>query len=164
MKCFLDRDGVINTNYPYVGTINRFEWCPHIIEILQTLTHKGYELIMITNQSGINRGYYTYKDFIDLSFYIHNKLWENGLEIEINYCRHTPEENCKCRKPKTGMMDKYKITIKDILVGDKETDINAANNKGIQNRWLLNPNKLDCPYTRHFKNHDELKEAVYMLK
>ena len=66
-------------------------------------------------KSGINRGLYTYKNFIDLSFYIHNELWNNELEIEINFCRHAPEE-CKCRKPKTGMLDRYNIEIETFLL------------------------------------------------
>ena len=164
MKCFLDRDGIINVDYPYVGTIERFVWCPHIIDILKILKQRGYQLIMITNQSGINRGYYTYKNFIDLSFYIHDELWRNELEIEINFCRHAPEEKCRCRKPLTGMLDRYTIGIKDIFIGDKCTDMKAAESKGIPHRWLVNPNQLKCSYTKHMKNHDELKREVLMLK
>ena len=161
---FLDRDGVINVDYPYVGTVERFEWCPDIIDILRILKQRGYQLIMITNQSGINRGLYTYKNFIDLSFYIHNELWNNELEIEINFCRHAPEEECKCRKPKTGMLDRYNIGNRDIFIGDKDTDMMTAYSKGIPHRWLINPNQLNCPYTKHIRNHEELKREVSMLR
>ena len=117
---------------------------------------------MITNQSGINRGLYTYKNFIDLSFYIHNELWNNELEIEINF-QHAPEEECKCRKPKTGMLDRYNIGRRDIFIGDKDTDMMTAYSKGIPHRWLINPNQLNCPYPS-IRNHEELKREVSMLR
>ena len=149
MKCFLDRDGVINVDYPYVGTIERFEWCPDIIDILRILKQRGYQLIMITNQSGINRGLYTYKNFIDLSFYIHNELWNNELEIEINFCRHAPEEECKCRKPKTGMLDRYNIGNRDIFIGDKDTDMMTAYN-GNTTSMVNKPQSIKLPvYQAH---------------
>mgnify|MGYP003320155767 CR=1 FL=1 len=56
---FLDRDGVINVDHGYVGTIDRFEWCEGIFELLLKLQKKGYQMVLITNQSGINRGLYT---------------------------------------------------------------------------------------------------------
>ena len=70
MFCFLDRDGVINVDHGYVGTIDRFEWCEGIFELLLKLQKKGYQMVLITNQSGIDRGYFTYSEFLDLTFYM----------------------------------------------------------------------------------------------
>ena len=162
MKCFLDRDGVINIDYSYVGTIDRFTWCPHIFSILRILRDQGYQLIMITNQSGINRGYYSYQSFLDLSFYILNKLAEHSIELEINYCRHTPEERCQCRKPKPGMLDKYAISESDIFIGDNPTDMMAAASRGVRNRFLLS-SAPSGPYTEAFESHASLLLRLTML-
>ena len=155
MFCFLDRDGIINTDLGYVGTIERFKLIVEIIPILKYLKSLGYEFVVVTNQSGINRGYYSHKEFIDLSLYI-IKLFENySIPIEINYCRNLPEENSICRKPNIGMFLKYEISDDDIMIGDKDTDMLAAARIGINNRFLIN--KIpQGPFTKHFNNHLEL--------
>ena len=155
MLCFLDRDGIINTDHGYVGTIERFKLIVEIIPILKYLKSVGYEFVVVTNQSGINRGYYSHKEFIDLSLYI-IKLFENySIPIEINYCRNLPEENSICRKPNIGMFLKYEISDDDIMIGDKDTDMLAAARIGINNRFLIN--KIpQGPFTKHFNNHLEL--------
>jgi len=155
MKCFLDRDGVFNIDYPYVGTIDRFCWCPQIFPILKLLHSQGYQLILITNQSGINRGYYSYRNFLDLSFYILNTLAEHSIDLEINYCRHKPEERCKCRKPEPGMLYRYSISDSDIFIGDKATDMIAAVRRGIPNRFLIS-SAPSGPYTEAFDCHASL--------
>ena len=116
MKCYLDRDGVLNYNYSYVGTVSRFELIPGIIEIMQYLALKGYELIIITNQSGIARNYYTIYDFYDLSFYMLNLFEQFNLNLEIRFCRHSPEQDCSCRKPKTGMINLDERDSRDIFI------------------------------------------------
>lgn len=162
MKCFLDRDGVINIDYPYVGTIDRFSWCPHVFSILRLLRDKGYQLILITNQSGLNRNYYSYRDFLDLSFFMLNSLAEHSIELEINYCRHKPEENCKCRKPMPGMLNGYSISDRDIFIGDKPTDMMAASSRGIRHRFLLS-SVPSGPYTEAFASHASLLSRLGML-
>jgi len=163
MNCFLDRDGVLNVNYPYVGTIDRFTWCPHIIDILQDLHGMGYRLILVTNQSGINRRFYSYRDFLNLSFFMLGALAKHSIELEINYCRHTEEDECKCRKPRTGMLDKYTITDRDIFIGDKSTDMMAAYSRGIPNRFLLSSTPCG-PYTEAFQDHEALHSRIRMLR
>ena len=161
MNCFLDRDGIINTDLGYVGTIERFKLISDIIPILEFLKNLGYKFIVVTNQSGINRGYYSYKEFIDLSFYI-IELFENfSIPIEINYCRSLPQENSIFRKPNIGMFQKYDISDNDIMIGDKDTDMLAAERIGINNRFLIN-NLAQGPFTKHFNNHLELYD--YLLK
>lgn len=161
--CFLDRDGVINIDYPYVGTIDRFKWCEHAIPILKRLIRLDYKLVIVTNQSGINRGYYKLSDFFDLSFFMMDKLKNHGIEVEINFCPHTPDEDCRCRKPNTGMIEKYSITNQDILIGDKHSDMVAALRSGITNRWLVNAEKVSDAYTKYFQNHEELRIEIEML-
>ena len=159
MICFLDRDGVINVDHGYVGTIDRFEWCEGIFELLLKLQKKGYQLVLITNQSGIGRGYFTYSEFLDLTFYMIDILDKSGIGIEINYCRHHPKENCICRKPSPNMILRYPISPEDIFIGDKETDMIAAQLAGINNRWIISDYPKG-PFTNAFVNHRELINYV----
>ena len=159
MICFLDRDGIINIDYGYVGTIKRFKWCEGIFELLIKLKSIGYRLVLITNQSGIDRGYFTYSDFLDLTFYMIDILDKLGIDIEINYCRHHPKSNCNCRKPNPSMILRYEISSQDIFLGDKDTDMMAAKAAGIENRWIIS-DLPKGPYTNTFKNHNELIKFV----
>lgn len=138
MICFLDRDGIINIDYGYVGTISRFVWNPGIFPLLISLKAKGYSFVLITNQSGIGRGYYSYSDFYDVSFYIMNYLHSQyDIAIEINFCPHSPSANCKCRKPSPAMLLRYNISHSDIMIGDNSTDMESAFFAGVPHRWLI---------------------------
>lgn len=157
MKCFLDRDGVFNYDNGYVGTIERFQWYSEIFAIMRILQKKGCtSFIVVTNQSGIGRGYYTKNSFINLSKWMSNVVKEKtGINLTIVYCPHTPQDNCSCRKPKSGMFDIFKIQPSDILIGDKETDMLAAKNAGITNRWLISKEQTKYS-TKRFSSHLEL--------
>jgi D-glycero-D-manno-heptose 1,7-bisphosphate phosphatase len=141
---FLDRDGVINKDIGYVHKIKDFEFIDGVFDSCRDLINLGFELIIITNQSGIGRGYYTVDDFVILNKWMLNEFQKAGIKIlEVLFCPHKPEDNCKCRKPKTGMLDfanqKYKVDkMNSWLIGDKETDIMAATNFGIKNTILIN--------------------------
>ena len=154
-NCYLDRDGVFNHHLPYVGSKERFIWHLEIIEILLILQKYKYDFILVTNQSGIGRGYYTKKDFLELCEVIVKKLNIYGLEIEIRYCPHLPSDNCNCRKPKIGMISKDIRSDEDIFIGDQDSDLKCAFNAGIKHRWLIN-SKLQSKYaTRSSLNHIE---------
>jgi D,D-heptose 1,7-bisphosphate phosphatase len=133
---FLDRDGVINKDFGYVHKIKDFKFLPNIFEILKKLQNLGYEFIIITNQSGIARGYFTETDFKLVTDYMLNEFNKNGIKIlDIFYCPYHPEgkinkysKESKCRKPNTGMIEdalnKYRIDLKNsVLIGDKLSDI-----------------------------------------
>ena len=161
MKCFLDRDGIINKDTNYVGTWERFEWCPYIKECMKLLRCKGYQLILVTNQSGLARGYYSYSDFLGLTFNMLKELEAENLYLEINFCPHKPEDHCKCRKPKPGMLKRYEISKKDIIIGDNETDMQAGINAEIENRWIVGrAAKVSQASTRKFISHKELYEFL----
>lgn len=131
---FLDRDGVINIDHGYVSKIEDFEFTKGIFELLHLFLEKDYLIFIITNQSGIGRGYYTLQDFKALTQWMIGILEEKGISIQsVQYCPHAPEENCKCRKPQTGMIDsiskEYAIDYsKSWLIGDKQSDIDLAIN------------------------------------
>jgi len=136
---FLDRDGVINVEKDYLYKIVDFEFMDGTFESLKKLQENGFLLFVITNQSGISRGFYTIEDFKRLNSWMLDVLAENRIKIsQVEYCPHGPEDECECRKPKTGMIDnilkKHEIDLeKSWLVGDKTSDIVCAKNANIKN-------------------------------
>ncbi len=132
---FLDRDGTINVEKHYLYKREDFEFLPGVIEALKKLQAAGYILIIVTNQSGIGRGYYTEKDFKILNNWMLSELRNQGILIEdVYYCPHLPDaevieyrKDCECRKPKLGM---YRQAIRDhqiqvsqsFTIGDKIRD------------------------------------------
>ncbi len=136
---FLDRDGTINIERNYLYKISDFEYIDGVIEGLQMLVKAGYLLFIITNQSGIARGYYSEQEFLVLNEWMLADLREKGIPIaKVSYCPHLPEainksyqRECECRKPKLGMF--YEIIInfnidekKSYAVGDKMRDVAIA--------------------------------------
>ena len=142
---FLDRDGVINRDFGYVGNIDKFEFKDGIFELLKFLQEKGYNLFIVTNQSGIARGYYSEDDFHNLMNWIIEKLRKKDIEIkDYQFCPHHPQitGKCECRKPKPNMIlnlvKKYKIDLNSsIMIGDSLSDIEAAKNAGIKKSYLV---------------------------
>lgn len=126
---FLDRDGVINYDYGYVHKKEELEFIPGVIESLKALDEAGYKLIIITNQSGIGRGYFTLDEYLSFNQYMVEKLEKEKIKITgIYYCPHTDKDKCGCRKPKVGL---FKIAIKEhnvdlensYAIGDNERDL-----------------------------------------
>ena len=140
---FLDRDGVINKDINYLYNINDFIFIDGIFEACQYFRKLEYQIIIITNQSGIARGFYNTQDFQALTQWMLNQFKEKGIQIlDIFYCPHGPKSNCGCRKPQPGMIleakNKHNINLKlSWMIGDNETDIKAARNSGISNKILL---------------------------
>ncbi len=136
---FLDRDGVINVEKNYLYKIEDFEFIDGVFTSLKYAQDLGYKLFVITNQSGVGRGYYTLDDFEKLTSWMIEKFRQNRIEIlQVELCPHAPTENCDCRKPKTGMIDNilqnYKIDLENSwLIGDKFSDIKCAQNANIKN-------------------------------
>ncbi|MCP3661087.1 MAG: D-glycero-beta-D-manno-heptose 1,7-bisphosphate 7-phosphatase [Gammaproteobacteria bacterium] len=141
----LDRDGIINIDKGYVHNIEDFEFVEYIFEVLQQFQKLGYRLFIVTNQSGIAKGYYTEADFIKLNNHMIGEFKNNAIKIEkIVYCPHHPagirEEysiQCNCRKPESGMIEEilmeYEIDIDNsYMIGDSERDIIAGNNVGLK--------------------------------
>jgi D-glycero-D-manno-heptose 1,7-bisphosphate phosphatase len=132
---FLDRDGTINIDKNYVYKISDFEFLPGVINSLKRLYDAGYLLIIITNQSGIGRGYYTEDDFHRLNSWMISELKKYGIVItQVYYCPHLPDapilkyrKKCNCRKPLLGMYEKaisdFNIQISNsYVIGDKFRD------------------------------------------
>ena len=140
---FLDRDGVINKEVNYLRKINDFEFIDGVFEACQHFQELNYKIIIVTNQSGIFRGLYTAEDFELMTKWMIGQFSKNGVKIlDVFSCHHGPSSNCKCRKPKPGMLisadKKYNIDMENSwMLGDKESDIQAANNAGITNTILV---------------------------
>ena len=133
----LDRDGTINFDRDYVHKIKDFEFIPKTFENLKRLQEK-YLLFIYTNQSGIGRGYYSEKDFLILNNHMLEDLKRRDIKIsEVLYCPHTPKDNCDCRKPKTGLLErvieKYSINRNlSYIIGDRDSDVKFGENAGIK--------------------------------
>lgn len=134
---FLDRDGVINhDSHQYIKSWSEFKFIDGSLEALRRLKESGYGVILITNQSIINRG------MVPLATLntIHQKLKAQvkaggGIIDDIFFCPHTPDENCDCRKPKPGLVyqarTKYGLDLgATIFIGDSAKDIECARNAG----------------------------------
>ena len=135
---FLDRDGVINIEKDYLYKIEDFEFIDGIFEACRYFIKRGFKIIIVTNQSGINRGYYTKNDFVLLTNWMKEQFLLNGIKItDVFFCPHTSEEECGCRKPNTQMIEqaskKYNINLcKSWFIGDKNSDIQCAINSKIK--------------------------------
>jgi D-glycero-D-manno-heptose 1,7-bisphosphate phosphatase len=136
---FLDRDGVVNIDKGYVYLREQFEFSEGIFEFCRKYKKEGYLILIITNQAGIAKGIYTEDDFIKLTGWMVKQFRNNGIKIsKVYHCPHHPDINgfCNCRKPEPGMIlqaiTDFDLDIKEcVLVGDKETDLEAGRRAGI---------------------------------
>jgi D-glycero-D-manno-heptose 1,7-bisphosphate phosphatase len=147
---FLDRDGVINKEVNYLSEISEFEFIPGIFETCKAFQDSGFKLIVITNQSGIARGYYTAEQFHVLDQWMRQQFLEQGIQISATYfCPHHPslgigqyKQECFCRKPNPGMIlsavAEHQLDLsKSLLFGDKLSDIESGRKAGVSHCVLL---------------------------
>ena len=130
---FLDRDGVINEKrLDYVKNINELKFLANIFNSIKKFKDIGFMIIIITNQSVVNRKIISEIQLKEIHDYMLKIMEKNSCKIaKIYYCPHHPDEKCKCRKPNTGMIEQaikeFEIKIPNaILIGDSESDIEAA--------------------------------------
>ena len=134
---FLDRDGVINRNRPdYVKRWPEFEFLPRSLEALQLLAVHGYQVIVITNQSAINREMTTEEAVQEIHKNMTETVLSHGGAIEaVYYCPHVPEDSCRCRKPEPGLIYQaqadYGLELSEAcMVGDSLKDVACARRAG----------------------------------
>ena len=146
---FLDRDGVINVEKEYLCKIEDFEFIDGIMELCLHYQNNGYQIFIVTNQSGIARKYYSKEDFNKLSSWMTQEFKNNGVIInKVYYCPHHPDISgeCTCRKPHDGMLQlarkEFNIDLANsIIIGDKERDIEAGLNAGLKETYLFDESK-----------------------
>ena len=142
---FLDRDGTINIEKGYVFRIKDFEFRPGIFDLIRKYQQQNYLIIIVTNQSGIARGFYTEKEFRTLSEWMTKTFQSEKINItKIYHCPHHPDftGKCTCRKPAPGMIlqaiREFNINPgSSVLIGDKKSDISAGKNAGIGRNLLI---------------------------
>lgn len=147
---FLDRDGVINKDIGYISEWAQFKFLDGAISAMKRLHQDGYLLFVITNQSGIARGYFSLSDFNELTLKMVRKLARAGVPIQhVYFCPHHKDGNiadlsieCSCRKPAPGLLLRaqieFNIDMKNsVFFGDKFSDYEAANSAGVKNIYLI---------------------------
>ena len=147
---FLDRDGVVNIEKNYLYKIEEFEFCEGIFQLCRYFQRRGYLIVIITNQSGIARGYYSEDDFLKLTRYMLDAFKSEGIEISsLKFCPHHPDFTgiCECRKPSNGMIlsaaKELNIDLSSsILIGDKLSDIEAGRSAGVGLNCLVETNSI----------------------
>ncbi|MBN6062729.1 D-glycero-beta-D-manno-heptose 1,7-bisphosphate 7-phosphatase [Aggregatibacter actinomycetemcomitans] len=165
---FLDRDGTLNIDYGYVHEIDHFRFIDGSIEALKKIKDMGYLLVLVTNQSGIGRGYFTEQQFLQLTEWMDWSLADRGVDLDgIYYCPHHPEakiaefkQDCDCRKPKSGMLLQgiKELEIdpeRSIMIGDKIEDLWAGKGAKIGTNILVRTGKDITP--------EGEREADYVL-
>jgi len=143
---FLDRDGVINRDPgggDYIKSWKEFQFLPGAIEAIKKLNKNGYEIFVISNQAGVNRGLFTQASLDEITRNMLKEIEAQGGRIRsVTYCTHRPDEGCSCRKPKTGMIEKVTrgldIDFKNTyFIGDSRLDVGAGKNMGCRTILLL---------------------------
>ncbi len=168
---FLDRDGVIIQEKQFQHDYTKIEYIPGALEALSLLPDRLLKII-VSNQSGIGRGYFTAKQAAEFDRNLLDDLAAKGIKINDSlYCPHRPEDNCSCRKPKTELFllarNRYSIDFeRSWMVGDKSSDIQAGRNIGAKTILVLTgyagkePGALD---TKPDFIARDLKEAVEII-
>jgi len=142
---FFDRDGVLNHDTGYVFRPDDFHWCEGAIAAIRELNQTGYLVFVVTNQAGVAHGYFAEQAVRDLHRWMADELSRHGARIDAFYhCPHHPDGrraeyaiHCECRKPKPGLllaaMRDWNVDAESsFLIGDKDSDIEAANAAGIR--------------------------------
>ena len=157
---FLDRDGVINIDYGYVHTKEETVYKENLSILLEIAKKKQIMILIITNQSGIARGFFSEEVFVKYMNWLKEDLLKKFGNTFDDYffCPHHEEakvtkykQKCKCRKPKPGLFQiaekKYNIDLKkSIMIGDNFSDMEAAKKAEVKFRFLLTNKELNCSY------------------
>jgi D-glycero-D-manno-heptose 1,7-bisphosphate phosphatase len=147
---FLDRDGVINVDMNYGYRIDQMRFLPGIFDFTRTFSKAGYSIVIVTNQAGIGRGYYSEADFHVLTDWMRAQFANEGVIISsVKFCPHHPEAitakyqlRCSCRKPEPGMINEAIAELKldpaqSLMVGDHATDMLAGHRADLTHLYLL---------------------------
>ena len=147
---FLDRDGVVNVEVGYLHRAEEVRFVDGIFSLCRTAAGVGYRLIVVTNQAGIARGYYTEADFDVLMEFMRGELRAEGVELDaVYYCPYHPEHGVgeyrrehEDRKPGTGMLRRgaaeFGVELSEsVMVGDRCSDVAAANAAGLRQAFLI---------------------------
>jgi D-glycero-D-manno-heptose 1,7-bisphosphate phosphatase len=167
---FLDRDGVVNKNHGYVFEIGKFEFFPEIYEICSVAQSAGMPIVIITNQSGIGRGYFSESEYQYLTQWMISQFESQG--ITINDVIHAPENpeapedaHPGRRKPSPAMFveasEKLELNMENsIMIGDNESDMISAQRAGISHRVLIGKPEGSTVASQWAENHQDCLEIL----
>lgn len=166
---FLDRDGVVNVDHGYVCTAENFQFVEGIFELVSTANRLNYLVVVVTNQSGIGRGYYSEADFVSLTSWMISEFSRNSCNISaVYFCPYHPEFgigryriDSMYRKPNPGMLMQAARDLNidlpsSIMIGDKITDIDAGFSAGVGTLLHIGGGKIDL----RCRNIENLIEAT----
>jgi D-glycero-D-manno-heptose 1,7-bisphosphate phosphatase len=169
---FLDRDGVVNEEVGYLHRTEDVRFVEGIFSLCRTATRLGYRLIVVTNQAGIARGFYSAADFETLMEFMRRELRAEGVELDaVYFCPFHPEHGIgeyrrehEDRKPGAGMLRRgaaeFGVELSEsVMVGDRCTDVLAANAAGLRQAFLIEGTEVDGCGGAHIKvgSLDEVK-------
>jgi D-glycero-D-manno-heptose 1,7-bisphosphate phosphatase len=175
---FLDRDGVINQEVHYLHKIEDFVFLPHVREACVAFKRFGYRLVVVTNQSGIGQGIYSQEDYHRLTDWMREAFVQAGAPLDgVYHCPHHPTKGvgdyrqaCRCRKPLPGMLleaakDLQIDLAQSVLVGDKESDVQAGIAAGLRATFLISTgHAIDAEGSQATRVVDDLLELVDYLE
>ena len=161
---FLDRDGIILEEKGYLYKVKDANFIPGIFTLCRFFKTKGYEIVIITNQSGIARGYYSEEQYDKLNTWMIEKFKKNSIKISgVFHCPHHPDFNgpCDCRKPAPMLVLKAEKILnlnlaKSVFIGDKKCDMDCALNAGVRYKILSK--------TGHAISTYDIKSADYVVE
>lgn len=180
---FIDRDGTISEEVGYVNHPSRFRLFPYSSEAIKILNNNGWLAIVITNQAGVARGYFSEDVIVSVHEQLKRDLHEGSAQLDaIYYCAHHPSvgeppyrNDCDCRKPKTGLINQavsdFEIDLgASWMIGDRYGDVELARNAGLHSAFVLSGyGRGEWEYQRHGWKHEpdlvceNLLEAVKMI-
>lgn len=168
---FLDRDGVINIDHGHVYRKENFEFVNGIVELVRRANAAGWLVVVVTNQAGIAKGYYSEADFQVLMAWVRQQFADQGAHLDgVYHCPHHPEfgaqefRQCRCRKPGPDMLlqaaAQWHIDLPgSVLIGDKETDMAAARAAGVGAAYLFESEDPHADVNQFAASHFEFTKV-----
>jgi len=151
---FLDRDGTIIEDIPYLNDPDKINYLPNVFKALKNLREAGYSFVIVTNQSGVPRGLVKIENLHEIHNRIQREFSKHGIEfLEFYYAPHLPDSQHHTRKPNPGMLllasDKFDIDLsKSWMIGDKLSDVEAGVRAGVKSILLTSKDNIEIkePY------------------
>lgn len=163
---FLDRDGTIARDVPYCRHVDDFVLLPGVPQAIRLLNESGFKAIVVTNQSGVARRYFTEETLSDIHRKMVDELGKHGARVDaIYHCPHHPDDDCACRKPKPALLLKAAEDM-DIalglsyMIGDDLKDVEAGRSAGCRTVWLAPHSGLGQAFPPH-QSPDHTAESLY---